>query len=45
MCLNYSWPRHQYQLYLPLKEDLKQRLIEWAEEAHQGELGIKDNEP
>ena len=29
----------EYQLYLPSKEDLKKRLLEWAEEALQGESG------
>ena len=31
----------EYQLYLPSKEDLKKRLIEWAEEALQGESGVR----
>ncbi len=29
----------QYQLYLPSKEDLKKRLMEWAEAALQSESG------
>ena len=29
----------QHQLYLPSKEDLKKRLMEWAEEALQSESG------
>ncbi len=35
----------EYQLYLPSKEDLKKRLIEWAETALQGESGDDDDEP
>ena len=29
----------QYQLYLPSKEDLRRRLVEWAETAQQSEIG------
>jgi len=29
----------EYQLYLSFKEDLKKRLMEWAEAALQGESG------
>ena len=35
----------QYQLYLPSKEDLKQRLMEWAEEAEQNKSGSERDEP
>ncbi len=36
----------EYQLYLPSKEDLKKRLMEWAIEAEsQSELRVKDDEP
>jgi hypothetical protein len=35
----------QYQLYLPSKEDLKQRLMEWGEEAEQNKSGSERDEP
>ena len=35
----------QYQLYLPSKEDLKKRLMEWTGAAMQSELGGEDDEP
>ena len=35
----------QYQLYLPSKEDLKKRLMEWAEAALQSKSGDEDDEP
>jgi hypothetical protein len=35
----------EYQLYLPSKEDLKKRLMEWAEAAQQSKSGNDDDEP
>jgi len=35
----------EYQLYLPSKEDLKKRLMEWAEAAMQSKSGDKHDEP
>ncbi len=35
----------EYQLYLPSKEDLKKRLMEWGEAALQRESGHEDDEP
>jgi len=31
----------QYQLYLPSKEDLKKRLMEWADAAVQNKSGVR----
>jgi hypothetical protein len=33
-----------YQIYLPSKEDLKKRLMEWAEKAVQSKSGDKGDE-